>query len=157
VYLHKFADDTDPNGVVDMPEGQDSFQRDLNKLKKRACVNLKRFNKAKGKGLHLGWGNHWCQCRLGDEGMESRPTKKDLGVLGDAKLDLTWQCALSAQKTNRALDCIPSSVARRAREGILPLCPNLLRPPRESCVQLWSPQHRTDMELLEHVQRRSQQ
>ena len=33
----------------------------------------------------------------------------------------------------------------------------LVRPPRESCVQLWSPQHRTDMELLERGQRRPQQ
>ena len=24
----------------------------------------------------------------------------------------------------------------------------------ESCIQLWSPQHRTDMDLLERVQRR---
>jgi len=28
--------------------------------------------------------------------------------------------------------------------------------PRESCVQLWSPQHRTDLELLEQGQRRPQ-
>jgi len=34
-------------------------------------------------------------------------------------------------------------------EGILPLCSALVRPPRESCVQLWSPQHRTDLELCE--------
>jgi len=25
-------------------------------------------------------------------------------------------------------------------------------PPRESCIQLWSPQHRKNMELLEQVQ-----
>ena len=53
--------------------------------------------------------------------------------------------------------CIPSSVGSRVREGILPLCSALMRPPRESCVQLWSPQHRTDLERLERGQRRPQQ
>jgi len=42
----------------------------------------------------------------------------------------------------------------RAREGILP---RSAETPQESCVQLWSPQHRTDMDLLEQGQRRPQQ
>jgi len=49
-----------------------------------------------------------------------------------------------------------SSVASRLREGILPLCCALVRPSWEFCIQLWSPQHRTDLELLERGQRRPQ-
>jgi len=41
----------------------------------------------------------------------------------------------------------------RAREGILPLCSTLVRLPWESCIQLWSPQHRKDMDLLKRGQR----
>jgi len=47
-----------------------------------------------------------------------------------------------------------SILASRAREGVLPLDSTLLRPHLESCVQLWSPQHRKDMDGLERGQRR---
>ena len=75
-------------------------------------------------------------------------------MLVDEKVNVTQQCVLAAQKGNCILGCIRSSVASRSREGILPLYPTLVRPHLESCVQLWSPQHRKDMELLDRVQRR---
>jgi len=82
------------------------------------------------------------------------PVEKYLGVLVDEKLDMSQQCALAAQKANHILGCIKSSVASRSRNGILPLCSALVRPHLESCIQLWSPQHSKDMDLLERVQRR---
>jgi len=107
-------------------------------------------------GINWGRGNPKTKYRLGGEWIERSPEEKDWGMLVDEKLNMTQQCVFAAQKASHILGSIQSSVASRAREGILPLCSALVRPHLESCVQLWSPQHRKDMDLLEWVQRRPQ-
>jgi len=87
----------------------------------------------------MGWGNPKHKYRLGGEWLESSPEKKDLELLVDEKLNMSWQCALAAQQANCTLGCIKRSVASRSREGILPLYSALVRPHLEYCVQLWSP------------------
>ncbi|GAB0193317.1 cAMP-dependent protein kinase inhibitor alpha [Grus japonensis] len=141
---------------IDLLEGRDAIQRDLDRLEQWTRANLLKFNEGKCKVLHMGQGNPWYLYSLGDEGIESSPAEKDLGVPMDEKLYVNWQCALAAQKANRILGCIKRSMASRSREGILPLCSTLVRPPVQYCVQLWSPQYKKDMELLERVQRRPQ-
>ena len=42
-------------------------------------------------------------------------------------------------------------MVRRSREVILSLCSVLVRSHMEYCIQLWSPQYRRDMDLLEHI------
>ncbi|KAK4824381.1 hypothetical protein QYF61_014041, partial [Mycteria americana] len=85
--LSKFVGDTKLSGAVDMLEGRDAMQRDLDRLEE-----------------------------LEGEWIESSHAEKGLGVLVDDKLDVRRQRGLAAQKANCILGCIKSSVASRLRE-----------------------------------------
>ncbi|GAB0199258.1 cAMP-dependent protein kinase inhibitor alpha [Grus japonensis] len=101
--LSKFAADTKQCGVVNTLEGRDAIQRDLDRLKRWACVNHMKFNKAKCKVLHVGRGNPKPNYRLGREWMASSREEKGLEVLVDENLNVSRQCALVARKANHVL------------------------------------------------------
>ncbi|KAK4818974.1 hypothetical protein QYF61_022641 [Mycteria americana] len=104
--------------------------------------------------LHLRWSNPGYRYKLGYEKLESRPTERDVGVWVDGKLNMS-QCAPVATRANHALGCIKRTVASQSREVTVLLYTALVRPHLEYCVQVWVPQYKKDIKLLECIQRRA--
>jgi len=135
--LSKFTDNIKLSGAVDTSESWDAIQRDLDKLERWACVNLMRFNKAKYGFLPLSTAsNPQYQYRLGDEGLESSPAKKDLGFWWMK----SWTGATNVcEQANHTLGYNPSSVGSRSREVILSLFSAPVRPHQEYCIRSGAP------------------
>lgn len=102
-----------------------------------------RSNKIKCKMLHLGQSSiNLCW------GVTST-AEKAWGCGRVKRMNMTWKCTLTVQIDKDVLDCIQSIVGNRMREGILLLHSSLVNPHLGYGVQLWEPQHRKNIDLLE--------
>ena len=62
---------------------------------------------------------------------------------------------IAAQKTNDYLGSIRIGVSKKQGKTTVPFYSALVRPQLVYCIQVWDPQHRKDVEVLERVQSRA--
>ncbi|PKU43343.1 rna-directed dna polymerase from mobile element jockey- hypothetical protein [Limosa lapponica baueri] len=85
-----------------------------------AKANIMRFSKAKCRVLNLGLNKPMQRYSLGEEWLESCAVEKDLGVLVNSCLNMSWQRAQVAKKANSILACTRNSVSSRTTEVMCP-------------------------------------
>jgi len=117
-----------------------------------------RFNKANYKVLcwDCGSPHPLLQYKLEDVRIEHSPAENNLGITWWIT---SWTRARNAPSQSRkpTVSWAAAKVLQPAGQGevILPLYSALVRSHLEYCIQMWNPQSRRDVDLLECVQRRA--
>ena len=88
--------------------------------------------------------------KLGEERLESSPAERGLGVLNTSQ-----QRALAARRANCTLGCIKHSITSCSIEVSVPLYSMLVQPHLEYCMQFGALQFKTDVKVLECIQKRA--
>ena len=80
--------------------------------------------------------------------------EKDLGMLIQASLKPSKQCAAAAKAANFTLGQIQRSFHNRTKRYLVPIYKTLVSPRLEFAVAAWSPWTENDASIMEKVQRR---
>ncbi|CAF1001666.1 unnamed protein product [Brachionus calyciflorus] len=93
---------------------------------------------------------------LGETTVLSETTcEKALGVIITSDLKWNKQCVSASARAKRALGQIKSSFTYLSKETIIPLYTALVRPHLEYAVSSWSAHTKSNIKILERVQKRA--
>ncbi|CAF0777708.1 unnamed protein product [Brachionus calyciflorus] len=156
-----YADDLKLIGIMSKNTlGTESLQNDLNVLVDWCKEWSTELNLSKCKSMYIGKNREKKEYRitshLGETTVLSETTcEKDLGVIITNDLKWNKQCVSASARANRDLGQIKSSFTYLSKETIIPLYTALVRPHLEYAVSSWSPHTKSNIKILERVQKRA--
>ena len=147
----KFADDTKLVGCVD---DRNNLQNDINALSDWCKTWQMPINIEKCKVMHIGLSNPKHSYSLSGEKLKVCKEEKDLGVIFTNDLKFNTQCLTAAKKGNKILGMIYRTIKNRTKKIMLNLYKSLVRPQLDYCINVWRPHLKSDIKILENVQKR---
>ena len=153
--IWKFADDLKMMGKVTAQEDIEQIKTDIDKLVEWSEDWQLSFNLDKCKVMHIGSKNKEQGYVMNGKDLKAVLEEKDLGVIVTTDFKVGRQCAEAAKKGNRILGMINRTFSCKSKGIVKQLYKSLVRPHLDSCVQVWRPHSKKDIEVLEKVQRRA--
>ena len=153
--IWKFADDLKMMGKVTAQEDIEQIKTDIDKLVEWSEDWQLSFNLDKCKVMHIGSKNKEQRYVMNGKDLKAVLEEKDLGVIVTTDFKVGRQCAEAAKKGNRILGMINRTFSCKSKVIVKQLYKSLVRPHLDSCVQVWRPHLKKDIEVLEKVQRRA--
>ena len=131
------------------------MQNDLNELFNWSKIWSTELNLLKCKTIYIGKNREKCPYAVGNVNLKETSEEKDLGVFVTNDLKWNRQCSAAAAKANRVLGQIRNSFLCLEEETLRLLYTGLVRPHLEYAISMWNPSTRTNINLIEKVQRRA--
>ena len=153
--LRKFADDTKGAKEIDGPEDAAHLQNCINNLEEWGKKWSMEFNVKKCKIMHCGRNNPKHSYSIGGETLKVVDSEKDIGVTITANLKPSQHCQEAAGRARCELGKISKCFHFRDKKVFLRLYMQFVRPHLEFSSSVWSPWNKTDIDLLENVQKKA--
>ena len=153
--INKFADDTKCGHVVRDEHDLELLQNCLDRLVNWTVKWGMEFNVNKCKVMRVGRTDLPLNYTMNGVVLEQSEEEKDIGVVVQANLKPTKQCARAAQRANNVLSQVTRSFHYRDKRTFLQIYKQYVRPHLEFSVPAWSPWSVADKDLLEKVQERA--
>lgn len=152
--LKLYADDSKLLSHVQREEHANQLQQDLNSLIEWADQWQMSFNKEKCVVMHLGADNGRFDYKMGDGILSKTNSERDLGIVITSDLKSSEQSRRAAARATMVACRIKNTFTYFNRQLVNLLYKSFVRPHLEFAVSAWNPYRRSDIEVLEKVQRR---
>ena len=152
-----FADDTKLLKIIESLKCVEELQKDLYEITRWSEDWLISFNESKCKVMHFGEKNQRYEYKLRADGANLSTTdlERDLGVKFSSDMKWKHQVLTCASRANSILGRVKRAFSEIQPKTFKQLYTALVRPHMEFAVPVWSPYLKSDIDMLEKVQRRA--